>query len=287
MALYELCFGSIRKLLWPVVAMLIPIQIYLYCRAAALFAVPPVQFPFWDNPIAGAGWVAGRIAALSVAARYFALLIWPARLSSDYSYAQIPVGQVSDLPLAAAAIVLTATALVLAWRHSRMAFFLIASALLTWLPSSNLFFPIGTIMAERFLYLPAIAFAAALVALAGRAPRFTPALAGALAVLLSARTVIRNPDWQSDLTLGESAVQTSPNSYKSHKLLANALFESHAPIDRVLAEADKRLSKNHGIVASFSRALVEGLTAQQSDAEFDGLLDSAIQGIYESSTFKA
>jgi fructose-bisphosphate aldolase class I len=46
-------------------------------------------------------------------------------------------------------------------------------------------------------------------------------------------------------------------------------------------EGDRRLRRNHGIVASFSRALVEGLSARQSDAEFDALLDSAIQGIYE------
>jgi fructose-bisphosphate aldolase class I len=48
-------------------------------------------------------------------------------------------------------------------------------------------------------------------------------------------------------------------------------------------EANERLRRNRGIVASFSRALLEGLTAQQSDVEFDALLDSAIQSIYEAS----
>lgn len=48
-------------------------------------------------------------------------------------------------------------------------------------------------------------------------------------------------------------------------------------------EGDARLRRNHGIVASFSRALLEGLSAQQSEAEFDALLDSVIQGIYEAS----
>jgi fructose-bisphosphate aldolase, class I len=37
------------------------------------------------------------------------------------------------------------------------------------------------------------------------------------------------------------------------------------------------------VVASFSRALVEGLSAQQSDAQFDAMLDTAIQSIYEAS----
>jgi fructose-bisphosphate aldolase class I len=48
-------------------------------------------------------------------------------------------------------------------------------------------------------------------------------------------------------------------------------------------EGNERLRKNHGVVASFSRALVEGLSAQQSDAEFDAMLDTAIQSIYEAS----
>jgi fructose-bisphosphate aldolase class I len=48
-------------------------------------------------------------------------------------------------------------------------------------------------------------------------------------------------------------------------------------------EANARLRRNHGVVASFSRALVEGLTAQQTDAEFNAALDASIRGIYEAS----
>ena len=48
-------------------------------------------------------------------------------------------------------------------------------------------------------------------------------------------------------------------------------------------EANARLARNPGVVASFSRALTEGLTAQQTEDEFDKALDSAIQAIYEAS----
>jgi len=48
-------------------------------------------------------------------------------------------------------------------------------------------------------------------------------------------------------------------------------------------EANDRLRRNQGIVASFSRALVEGLSVQQSDAEFDAVLDKSIQSIFEAS----
>ncbi len=48
-------------------------------------------------------------------------------------------------------------------------------------------------------------------------------------------------------------------------------------------DANARLARNPGVIASFSRALTEGLTAQQSDDEFDALLDSAIGAIFEAS----
>src|SRR5215467_72978 len=52
-------------------------------------------------------------------------------------------------------------------------------------------------------------------------------------------------------------------------------------------EGNNRLCRNHGIVASFSRALVEGLSAQQSDADYNALLDAAIQSIFEASSMKS
>ena len=71
-------------------------------------------------------------------------------------------------------------------------------------------------------------------------------------------------------------------------------FVAHPKVVRVVAlsggysraEGNQRLRRNHGVVASFSRALVEGLLAQQSDAEFNALLDAAIQSIFEASTVK-
>ena len=48
-------------------------------------------------------------------------------------------------------------------------------------------------------------------------------------------------------------------------------------------ESNQRLSRNHGVIASFSRALTEGLSAKQSEAEFNATLDSTIQGIFDAS----
>ena len=48
-------------------------------------------------------------------------------------------------------------------------------------------------------------------------------------------------------------------------------------------EANARMSRNNGVVASFSRALTEGLSALQSQEEFDSLLNSSIQSIFDAS----
>jgi fructose-bisphosphate aldolase class I len=66
---------------------------------------------------------------------------------------------------------------------------------------------------------------------------------------------------------------------------------SHPRILRVVAlsggysrdEANAMLARNHGVVASFSRGLTEGLSAQQSDAEFNAALDASIESIYQAS----
>jgi fructose-bisphosphate aldolase class I len=66
---------------------------------------------------------------------------------------------------------------------------------------------------------------------------------------------------------------------------------SHPRVLRVVAlsggysreEANARLTRNHGVIASFSRALTEGLLVHQTDQEFDAILDGAIASIYQAS----
>jgi fructose-bisphosphate aldolase class I len=66
---------------------------------------------------------------------------------------------------------------------------------------------------------------------------------------------------------------------------------AHSNVVRVVAlsggysreEANTRLSRNHDMVASFSRALSEGLKAQQSEDDFDAMLDESIESIFQAS----
>jgi fructose-bisphosphate aldolase class I len=82
------------------------------------------------------------------------------------------------------------------------------------------------------------------------------------------------------------SIPTKANLYKE--------LVDHPRVVRVVAlsggysreEANRLLAQNTGVIASFSRALAEGLTAQQSDAEFDAALNSTIQSIYDASVSK-
>ena len=144
-----------------------------------------------------------------------------------------------------------AAAVLLMFRWNRTVFFVAGLAFVTFLPASNLVFPIGTIMAERFLYLPSMALAVcvvlALYAIGRRAgvARLAPVTLCLIVAAFTVRTWARNLDWWDDVSLMTAAAEASPNSYKSHMALAAALYDSdatHANIDRVIAEAEKRLA---------------------------------------------
>src|SRR5262249_9552519 len=105
-------------------------------------------------------------------------------------------------------------------------------------PVSNLLAPIGTVMAERLLYLPSVSFCLALPALWGsiaatrfgrvllHARRLGPALAAVLAGLYAAGTIERNKDWMDQLTLFSVPPVPSPRSAKAHSNLGVALEDA-------------------------------------------------------------
>ena len=239
---------SARRLALLAACCAVPLALWAAQRAAVLGAAPAAEFPFTDNPIGAAEFWQGRLTALQVMWRYLALLVWPARLSSDYSYAQIPLATSNAAGWAGSLLLLAGIAAVL-WqaRANRPVLFFTALAVITFLPASNLLFATGTIMGERLFYLPSAGLMA-LVALAlgqvGTTParrRLATAAAATLVLAYGARTVVRNPDWTNDVTLWRSAVKAAPASAKAHRALAEALYDSDVSrgnLDAVIAEAD-------------------------------------------------
>jgi len=254
--LYELAFhfsearARIRSTMQGCVAAILPIAAMLLQRALVLAASPKAEFPFVDNPIVGASFWVGRLTAIKVLARYLWLAIWPVKLSADYSYSEIPLahGSLADWT-AWTAVAIGICVAALLWKRSRPAFFFACFGFLNLLPASNLLFPIGTIMAERLLYLSLAGWLVCVVlAIDATARRFgqarlAPVIIGLIAALFAIRTWVRNLDWKDDLTMATASVQTSPGSFKVHRLLAAALFQSDpGNIDRVIAEANQSLA---------------------------------------------
>jgi tetratricopeptide (TPR) repeat protein len=228
-----------------------PLVIVLLIRHAVLAAGPPALLGFIENPIMGAAFFSAKMTAIKVLGKYLWILIWPAALSVDYGYNQIPLvsgfGDGEALAALAAMAVIVAVA-VIAFRRKPAVFFLIAASAIAILPVCNLVIPIGSIMGVRFLYLPSVGFAGCLVigvyALAQRLkwkPRAPAAVLAVIAVLFGIRTIVRNPDWTDDVTLYNNALALSPNSAKVH-FAVSAFIGTKQPlsqyIDQAIGEAE-------------------------------------------------
>ena len=214
-------------------------------RHAVLDALPAAQPVYVDNMIKAAGFWTARLTAVKVIGLDLWLLAWPLGLSADRSYNQIPLAGAADLFawLAVLAVAAILAAAVLWYRRNPLWFWLAGFFGIALLPTANLLFPIGALMAERFLYLPSVAFAMALAAAADRLPpgRTAVAAVALLALLYTGRTLARNLDWKDDLALGTADTVTAPRSFRLHDLLARALFDQDPQrnIDAAIAEEEK------------------------------------------------
>jgi tetratricopeptide (TPR) repeat protein len=249
-----------RADLWAYAALVPPFAALFWVRSRIYAALPLPEFRFVDNPLLGADWLTAKLTAIEVIGKSLGLLFWPLRLSADYSYDQIPLlrwpfttgHDVQGLLAAAFVLALAVHALLQVRRHPSY-FFFAGFFFVTLLPTANLLRTIGSIMAERFLYLPLVGFAGCVViavhAACDRlaAPRLVAhAVLVVLVALCGVRTFVRNFDWTDDLAIWSSAVAASPDSFKTHISLSRALHEQlpasgperAAALDRVIAEGE-------------------------------------------------
>ena len=211
-----------------------------------------------ENPLVTASFWTARFTAVKVVGMFLWLFLWPVRLSADYSYNAIPLfgWRASNWEDAKALIALAvclgaallAVLLAVRWRRTgRPLLFFLIFFFVALSPTSNLIVLIGSIMAERFLYLPSVGLAgcvvAAVHALGARRSVKRPAEAvvawvalGLACLALAARTYARNFDWQDDRTLWSSAVKVCPGSAKAHNNLGIALSGIPGRLPEALAE---------------------------------------------------
>ncbi|HTC87235.1 MAG TPA: hypothetical protein VK686_02985 [Bryobacteraceae bacterium] len=254
--LWDVCFevdapkSFLRQLpFYGAVAASLILMLFVRWRVFAGEPWPEGAFP--DNPLLGASFWEARFTAVKVIGRELWLLVFPLRLSSDYSYHAIPISSAGDpwawMSLAVILAIVT-LAIVRYQKNDRLMFWCAGFAAFTLLPSSNLVILIGASMAERFLYLPAIGFAIAMVALAFRLPlafrlrdrRIVSWLLAVIVVLFTARTWLRNMDWNNDLTITTADVKVAPGSFRLHELRARRLFAESPErnVDQAIAEGE-------------------------------------------------
>jgi tetratricopeptide (TPR) repeat protein len=212
----------------------------------------PTRPSMLDNPLAHAT-VPSRIATAAVVLfEYLSQLFLPLHLSADYSYNEIPlIDSAADprLLLALGGGLLLVLVVGLAARRVPA---LGMAALFAAVPLSltaNVLFPIGTIKAERLLYLPSVGWCLAAGWFGAAAwQRHRRAAAAVLVTLLAAygaRTVVRNRDWRDDLSLFGAAVQASPNSAKAHYNLGVA-YDKRGDTDAAMLHLRQALQIHPG-----------------------------------------
>ncbi len=225
----------LRNLAWPYAGCAAALSAWLALRAVVLTPVEPGSIS--DSLFAGVPALYRICTALDVVSRYLWLLVYPAKLSADYSFQQIPLVTSWLHPSTlGAALILTVTVCVGLMRLAGgrtdglpAPAFVAAVA-----PVSNILIPIGTIMGERLLYLPSVAFCLALPIVwrsfvpdsIRRRRGVAVALLGLLTMAYAARTIARNADWRDQLTLFSATTASSPRSAKAHYNLAVALEEA-------------------------------------------------------------
>ena len=250
MLLWDLSFGigewrsGIRRRLPAYAAVGLALVVLAVARHNVFAGLPRPHESAVDNILRTAGFWTARFAAVKVIGLDLWLLLCPIRLSADHGFNDIPLAAWGDLwAWASLAVMGAILSYAIARRRRDPVVFLLAGFFdITLLPTSNLVILISSTMAERFLYLPSVAFAIAVSMLVYRSwsPRLAPALLAALLVFYTGRTMARNLDWKDNLTLAAADVESAPRSFRMHIMLANSLFQQDASrnIDRVIREAE-------------------------------------------------
>lgn len=235
--------------------------LYLLARRAAVgsFGVPLSLIPYAENPLAHEGIATRLLTATGVLGRGLALLVFPRTLSPDYSYEAIPLIRSPLDPVLLASAAVLAVAAVAAARAARRwpaLAFCAAWYAIGVFPASNLLAKVGTVFGERLLYLPSAGFCLAAAALgvhaaqaaADRLPgarHAATAVAAAVLLALTARTVAYAAVWRDEVSLFGEAVRAQPRSAKAHQLLGAALMEVGRVDEGVAAleTADRMLAR--------------------------------------------
>jgi tetratricopeptide (TPR) repeat protein len=212
--------------------------------------------------------VVGRVSTmLPVVFVVVRLLVWPFDLSPDYLPEVVPrLAHLTPLGVAGFLLLLGLGWLAAAsWRRRRALAVGLLIVAIAWLPTSNLLFPTGIVLAERTLYLASAGFA--LVAAAAferlqrsRTPNLATWLGAAMIVAFAIRTATQAPVWRSNRDLVLWALEHHPESYRQHEAAARALVRA-GDLSAALRQYDLAIElypQDHYAFAEAASAALDG-----------------------------
>lgn len=186
-----------------------------------------------DNPLLAESFINGRLTALDVLGRMIGAIFWPLDLAPDYSFNQIPILKISSFSdpitiigiLWSGLVVGLVVAVFILWCHGRYkGTFALGAGLISFLPTANIIVLVGTIRADRFMYIPTLWIAVGIGLLLSmslnlqRQPLIRRGIVGSailLPMLFASLTFFRCTDWIVNRQFWQSAWQSAPNSFKA------------------------------------------------------------------------
>jgi len=211
---------------------------------------------------------------------YLRLLVWPVNLHMQY---QVPfIRSIFNVPAALSIILLISliAAIFISYKKSKIVFFGLTWFFITLLPVSNILIPVNAVLAEHWLYMPAIGifliFSHSLLNLSKRSKPLLVTCSLFLVTILcfySWFTIARNKDWSDRITLYQATIKFAPGSAQAHYNLANAYsdlgrnqeaiaeYQRTIEIEPRYAAAHNNLASAYLAIGDYRNAILEYIAA--------------------------
>ncbi|MBK9108579.1 MAG: glycosyltransferase family 39 protein [Saprospiraceae bacterium] len=256
---------KLKSLKWPSLMLVLAALVFILLRANTLGLNPftKLSTELMNNPFMK--FENGQKVAMDIFEKagiityclfeYLRLMVWPYPLTHDYYPKQIPMLGIGSINSIAAICIYSFAILFVLIKMKRYPAFSysVAAFILPLFLVSNILFPIGTNMGERFIFMPSLGFIIGFVFLIQYLNKQNWSksfyMIAPVCILFSVLTILRNPAWTSNQVLFDTDLKTSVKSAKIHNAVAGVLLESapaikdSAELRRVTAKAKLELEK--------------------------------------------
>ncbi len=275
LVLFMLPETNFRKIAITFGVMVVLVGLYIFIRTQILESITTTRelLPIDNTMMATKSWISREATAFYILLRYILLLILPHPLSYDYSYSEIKIQTLQDLPALLGIVVYFALGIfaVIKIRSKSVLAFAILLYILPLAAVSNVFFIIGSTMAERFMYIPSLAFCMVLTYFLikftktesvksrfSTIPQFFLVnstlfiIVFIIAGTYSIKTFARSQDWKDNVVLFGTDVAHADGSARAHYNWGSALLLNKYPEEKNFARKNAILDE---AIVEFNKAV--------------------------------